>query len=578
MSLADGNQLVCAALEAVGIDCVFGVPGTQNVGLFEALRRSRLRTVLATHELGAAFMANGYYRASGRPAALVTIPGPGFTYALPGLAEARLDSAALLYLVAQPATRPGRRFQLQAIDQAAIAAPLVKSIRNVDSVGELEAAIVAGYAESMAGEPGPVMIHIESSALDSPAGPSTGSVAFRGAQPDAASVHLQGELGEVAAAFASARRPVLFLGQGALPVASAFRELVERRPLPVITTPSARGLLADDHPCLVGFDVMRDELDQLNALLDTSDLVLVLGSKLGHNGTAGFGIRFPEDRLIHVDTSQEVLGANYRTSLAVSASSAAVAQVLSRELDRSNSWQTWPAEELAAWKRQLRRAEQGVEPSIAGTSGGSAREFFDRLRRILPPDAILVTDSGLHQSVARRYFRVQAERGLIIPSDFQSMGFGIPAAIGARFAAPDRPIAALVGDGGFQMSAMELLTATREEIPLLVVVFNDGRLNLIRLQQIGSYGRQHAVDLRNPDFQGFASAVGADYVLFDRHSDELVRAALAGRRPTLVEVRVGDSPSIWRMQASARAKQTVRGALGEGMVGRLKRLVRPRSG
>ncbi|MGB3268841.1 MAG: thiamine pyrophosphate-binding protein, partial [Rhodanobacter sp.] len=157
-SAVSGAELVCATLEQVGVDCVFGLPGTQTVGLYEALRRSPLRSIVATHELSAAMMANGYYRASGRIAAVLTIPGPGFTWALTGLAEAALDSAALLHLTMQPARSPGRQFQLQALDQASVAAPLSKARFAIDHAADIPAALAAAHAQAGAGEPGPVLV------------------------------------------------------------------------------------------------------------------------------------------------------------------------------------------------------------------------------------------------------------------------------------------------------------------------------------------------------------------------------------------------------------------------------------
>ncbi|MGB3497901.1 MAG: thiamine pyrophosphate-binding protein, partial [Rhodanobacter lindaniclasticus] len=160
-----GAELVCATLTRAGIDCVFGLPGTQTTGLYEALRRAPLRSVVATHELSAAMMANGYYRASGRLAALLTIPGPGFTWALTGLAEATLDSAALLHLTMQPARSPGQQFQLQALDQAAIAGPLSKGQYHVDHAADIPAALAAAHAQAGAGEPGPVLVQFGRDAL-----------------------------------------------------------------------------------------------------------------------------------------------------------------------------------------------------------------------------------------------------------------------------------------------------------------------------------------------------------------------------------------------------------------------------
>ncbi len=214
------------------------------------------------------------------------------------------------------------------------------------------------------------------------------------------------------------------------------------------------------------------------------------------------------------------------------------------------------------------------EPRFADIPGGTPEAFFRALRRALPRDAIVVTDSGLHQVMTRRYLEVLSPRGLVTPADFQSMGFGVPAAIGAALAEPSRPVVAVVGDGGFLMSAMDLACAAREQVPVVVVVFNDGYLNLIRMQQVRDEGVGSAVRLDTPDLEGLAAAMSVGYGLLEGDVEAAIRAATAGDGPTLLEVRLGDSPAIRRMRGVGLAKRTARRALGHGLMGRLKGLVR----
>ena len=204
------------------------------------------------------------------------------------------------------------------------------------------------------------------------------------------------------------------------------------------------------------------------------------------------------------------------------------------------------------------------EPVIAGTQTLTAAEFFAWLRQLLPRDAIVVTDSGQHQILTRRHFDVGAPRGLIIPSDFQSMGFGLPAAIGVKLGAPERPVVAIVGDGGFQMSGLELLTARREEAPLLVFVFNDGYLNQIRMQQWREFGHSHAVELLNPNFEVLAEALGVGYVRFDTIQPGQVGGILGLAQTTIIEVLVRDSMSTLALPAVARVKNVARAVVRPG--------------
>jgi acetolactate synthase-1/2/3 large subunit len=185
---------------------------------------------------------------------------------------------------------------------------------------------------------------------------------------------------------------------------------------------------------------------------------------------------------------------------------------------------------------------------------------------------MLVTDSGLHQVLVRRHWSVLEPRGLLFPSDFQSMGFGIPAGVGASLAAPGRPVVALVGDGGFLMSGLELLTAVKEAVPLIVIVFNDGKLNLIRLQQIREYGRDHGVALPRLDFERFAQAVGVPHFLVEDDPTRTIHDALDAGGPALVEVRLGDSAAVTRTRVKSLVRETARGILGRSLVGWLKRL------
>jgi thiamine pyrophosphate-dependent acetolactate synthase large subunit-like protein len=197
--------------------------------------------------------------------------------------------------------------------------------------------------------------------------------------------------------------------------------------------------------------------------------------------------------------------------------------------------------------------------------------FFAALRRRLPRDGVVVADSGLHQLVARRHLDVLAPRGLLVPSDFQSMGFALPAAIGAHLAAPERPVVALVGDGGLALSGMELLTAVQERVPLTVVVFNDGWLNLIRIAQLRTVGHTSGVRRTNPDFGALADAVGARYALVEDNLDQMLDEALASPEVTLVELRVGDSGTMRTARARGLARRAAAGALGPGVSARLKR-------
>ncbi len=581
--MKNGAERLCDALEALGVECVFGVPGTQNVALYEALRRSRIRSVVATHELAASFMANGYHRASGKVAPLVTIPGPGFTYALTGLAEALHDSAAVVHITGQPPHgRAGacpptekRGFHFQALDQRAIAAPLVKGVCSIDQADDVAAGMARAFDLALTGEPGPVLVEVAGRALeDVPA--RDAERARRQAPPALDAVAVDG----AAALLGASRRPLIMAGQGCAEAAGLLRELAELLRAPVFTTMSGRGVLPDDHALALGFEFVRGNVSALNELIGQSDCVLAVGCKLTSGGTAGFELALPADRLIHVDASADVLGATYQARLAIVGPAALFLERLVPAVKRSRVASTggFTPGEVEGWRKRLRATASGAvpEPTVKGITPATAAAFFAALRRALPRDGIVVTDSGLHQLLARRHLDVLSPRGLIAPSDFQSMGFGLPAAIGAKLAAPDRPVVVVLGDGGFAMSGMELLTAAREGVPLTVIVFNDGRLNLIRVAQLARFGQSEGVDLLNPDFAAFAAAVGVRYARCEGDVERVLRSAVRGAQPVLLEVLVGDSPAIHVARAKALVRGTARRAIGPGAISWLRRRLQRR--
>ncbi len=567
-----GAELLCRALEREGVTHVFGLPGTQNVALFEALRSASLRTVVPTHEMGAAFMAAGYSRASGRVGVLTTIPGPGFTYALTGLAEARLDSTPILYLAGQPARGPGKRFQLQALDQAAVAAPLGKRRIDVDRAEDLPDAVAEGYRSATSGEPGPVMIHYDPAILGAEVTGALSTTSTGAAGGSAGAAPTSDGVGDTLALLKQARRVVILAGQGAVAAGAQVRLLAERVGAAVVSTTSARGVVPEDHPLAVPTDLRG--AGGVNELLGASDLTLALGVKFSHNGALGFGLRLTPDRLVHVDASPETLGANYPARLLIRADVGPWLNQLLGGVGPARAEGGWEAGELDRWRARI--AEGSVFPVEPRVANGEASAFFASLRAALPRDVCLVTDSGLHEMLARRHFPILAPRGLIVPSDFQSMGFGLPAAIGARLAGPERAVVLITGDGGLAMCGLELLTAARERSPLPVIVFNDGRYGLIRLDQLRQHGQTFGVDLPAFDLAGLATATGASYASAGYPGDDdiatVVRRALETPGPTVIDVPVGDSVAMRRARVSARVRGAGRKLLGRRLVEWVKRL------
>lgn len=558
-----GFELLANRLREHGADVVFGVPGTQNVHIFEGLRRVGLRTVVPTNEFAAGMMALGWARTRGRTGVLTTIPGPGFALALGALAEADHDSVPLVLLTGTPADGPGDRFQLQRLDQAGMARGMARACLVARTREELPARIDEAFAAAVAGQPGPVLLELTEEALR---GQERSDPAVVPPPP------LPVEVDAVAERLRQARRPVVLAGAGAVAGADALQRLAAALRLPVVSTPGARGVVPEDTEMAMGFEPTRNGLGHLQALLDEADLVLVLGAKLSHNSTAGFALKLAEETLVQVDASEEVLEANYPASLAVRGD---VPGLLRGLLEAGLQPTSWTADELAGWRARLRTPDgmpRAFEPDLP--EGVESWEgLFATLQEVLGPEAIVAADSGQHQFLARRYVEIRSPGGLLFPSDFQSMGFGVPAAIGAAVAAPERPVVAVVGDGGFLMSSPEISVAAREGIRLLVLVVNDGHYGLIRAQQISAYGQVHGTRLPGVDLEALSWSLGAHFERVGAEAGPAFRRALEHEGVSVLELPVFDSSAFAAHQVRARVREGVHSVAGPAVTG-LKGLIR----
>jgi acetolactate synthase-1/2/3 large subunit len=537
---------LASALGHIGINTVFGIPGTQNLELFEALRRSEIRTILPTTETAAAFMANGYFRASGRPAAIATIPGPGFLYALTGLAEARHDSAALIHLVSAPDGHSDKKFRLQALDLRDIAAPIVKGWLTASDALEVADAIADAYVMSMSGEPGPVVVEIARQAcLAEPIATATERPLVFAADPDPSSI------AKSVAKITTARRLAILAGQGASGASKTLMELAELLRAPVVTTCSGRGVVPESHRLSIDAGVGAGGVGLVNDLFKECDVVLAIGCKFSHNGTSGFELVIDESKLIHVDASKGTLSSgNYRANLAIcSDAQAFLEHLLKHKHDLASSVTGFSDGELAKWKNRVRQSQADCFKFEPVLSGGDIKvsEVILALNETLSDRACIVTDSGMHQNLTRNYVRVQRPRGLITPSDLQSTGFGLPAAIGAKLACPDDRVVAVIGDGSFASTAMEITTARREGLDLMIVLINDGKLGSIRMQQLTRFGREHAVSTGCCDCRSIVESCGAEYMSLGTDIAESVQRFAAASGVRLLEVRTCDSPKLGGM-------------------------------
>lgn len=535
-----GAEVLCDCLKRQGVKFVFGIPGVHNMDLFEVLRRSEIQVVAATHEQGAAFMANGCSRVTGETGVFLTVPGPGFTNAFTGIAESLLDSCPVVGILAGVRNDTNRAFQFHEIQQVELARPITKGVYTVRNPDEIFEKIEKVFRTAESGEPGPVILEVPSNVLSERVGLSRSDE--REERESFPSRDFDREFTQAIDLINRSKRVGMFVGLGAADAAEQVQEVAEWLTAPVAATLSGRGCLSDDHPLSLGFGWTKNGMESVNLIFDTCDLILTIGAKFSQIGTDDWNLRFTSP-LIHVDASKDIPGKNYPAVLTLQMDAK---EFLDKLLMRKEHLGHREDKEVLAFIEQQRRMqlsliEKGDKDPVKFSLGAyscSPHNFFGTLREVLPDDAILITDSGYHQIWARENFRVMEPRTFIAPSDYQSMGYAVPGAIGAAISLPHKKVVAVVGDGGFLMSGFELMTAVREKVDLLIVLFNDGYFGLIKELQEGKFGAACGAELAVPNFKKLAESLRVHYQLPVGDIGTTLRDCIQRKGLRLLEVKV----------------------------------------
>ena len=529
-----GAEVITKILERHHIKRIFGIPGAQTLELFDAFTNAQFETILTTHEQCAAFMADAVSRVSDEIGVVSVVPGPGLTNLFSGLGEALLDSSPIVILVAGVNTDLPYTFQLHEIDQVAAATPLAKSVIRIEGPEEIEGKLSQALFISTNEEPGPVVVEIPVNILAKSA--PLKKAAPRADHPDP--LQPIPALDEVIDELLSAKRVGIYTGRGGFPAAGEIRELAEKLNAPVATTISGRGIIPEDHPLSVGYGFGRSGTKIARKLFSQCDCILAVGSKFSEVGTGGYGLKIP-GKLIHIDANPKVLNANYPASISICADSR---RALSEILEKISGREAAPRPNHCTELIRKAKADEihDMGKREVQNEWTDPAKVFHTLRRLLPRNAVLTTDSGHHMFYALSFFPVYEPRTFLTPTNYQAMGFSVPSAIAARVALPDRQVIGTVGDGGFLMTGIELLTAIRFQLDLPILVFNDGALGLIQALQKRALNRTHAVGLVNPDFEAYARAVHAEYILIehDGQIEPKLTRMLETKGVVLVEIRI----------------------------------------
>jgi len=542
MSKMTGGDIVVRALENEGVRFTFGIPGTHNIELYDSLARSSsVRPVLVTDEQSASFMADGVARASGQLAAVNVVPGAGLTHALSGIAEAYLDGIPMLVLACGIRRDTGRAFQLHDVDQLAIARPVTKAQLRAEQGSEIYATIRRACRIARRAPAGPALVEIPAehyifrheAVLESPDSEPLPTTSTPGAE----------DVERARQWIEASRRPLIYLGLGAIEASADLATLAERLNAPVATTISGKGVFNETHPLWLWCGFGSAAPSFVRKIAASCDLTLAIGCRFSEVGTGSYGMT-PPGKLIHVDIDPAVLGKNCPADLSVVSDAASfVASLLPHLKSR-------PVDE--ALRRDIRSGHDEVRQNwkARNSEGVYPPHLLETVQRLVGNHAIYTTDSGNGTFLAMECLRLQHPRSFLAPVDYSCMGYAVPAALGAALACPDRQVISLAGDGAFLMTGLELLTARQLNLPVMVLVLRDRELAQIAQFQQVALGRKTCTELPDYDLAAICQGVGVEYLALRSNNDAevILKQALTltgSGRPVVVEVAIDYSEKTY---------------------------------
>ncbi len=533
-----GAQIVVRALEDTGVAFAFGIPGTHNIELYDALAESAtVRTVLVTDEQSASFAADAVWRASGRLACANVVPGAGLTHAMSGIAEAFLDNVPLLVLGCGIRRDTRWAYQLHDVDQIEMVRPVTKAQFRPQVGSELYAVILEACRIAREAPGGPVFVevpvnlHMTAHDFELPARLAPGPASQPPTAPD---------VSRAADILNRARKPLLYLGAGAASAGRALIDLAERLESPVATTFQGKGVFPESHPLALWPGFGQAAPPFAREIADLCDATLAIGCRFGELATGSYGVSVPQP-LIHADADPRVFGRNFPAAVTVAGDAGAVVAALLAALGPHPRNESLRAQirvgRAAVWK------EWEDEAPPAGAGLVSPYRLLRALQERFGPETVFTADSGNGMFLAMELLRLETTGKFLAPVDYSCMGYAVPAAIGAKLARPDCPVVALAGDGAFLMTGLELLTAAQLGVAAVVFVLRDGELAQIAQFQDVALNRKVATEVPGYDLGGLARALGVECLEL-KHDSEIpsvldgVAAATATGRPVLVDTAI----------------------------------------
>jgi len=548
-----GATALWKGLEREGVRTVFGYPGGAILPAYDALRHSSIRHILVRHEQGATHMADGYARATGQVGVAVATSGPGATNMVTGIATAMMDSSPILCITGQVGSKLLGSDAFQETDITGVTLPITKHNYLVTRPDEIAPAVREAMYVAKSGRPGPVLIDITKDAQQGSCEFDFDAAAprMRGYRPDLSPA--QHEYDRALELIRTAKRPVILAGHG-ISVSGAEKEVqtfAERTCIPVAMTLLGLGHLAASHVLNMGMMGMHGEA-WVNKTIQEADLLLAFGMRFDDRVTGNLKTYAPHAKKIHIDIDPAEINKNVKVDVALVGDLRKILMELNARIEPLTHTE-W-IEHIGQLKGDT--AVRDIQNLPDNGHLYAAHVINDLWHQTRGRDAIVVTDVGQHQMWEAQYYKHERPRSLITSGGLGTMGFALPAGIGAKVARPDADVWVIVGDGGFQMTMAELATIVQENLKVNIAIINNGYLGMVRQWQEFFYDRNYeATPLLNPDFAKLATAYGIRSFVVDRRADVIpvVQAAEAHEGAVLIDFKVEQEDTVYPMVAAGSA-------------------------
>lgn len=534
----NGSQIVVHALEQIGVKYTFGIPGTHTTELYDAIERSgTIKPILVAHEGGGAFMADAISRVTNTIGCMTIVPASGLTHALSGIGEAYLDGIPMLVISGGVRRDTGKHYQLHQMDIQAIAKSVTKEQYLIDSHDTIIDTIYKAYQTAISGEPGPVFIELPVEIMM-----FSKEIDFLPEYklPTIQPLPLEKRIDEAVEVLLGAEHPMLFLGWGARDAQEYSIKIAEKLHAPVAVTLQGKSVFPNTHPLFTSCFIGSSAKPSSQFVLKQQDAMLAVGTRFAEIATGSYGLKNPKG-LIHVDINKEVFDKNYTTKVQIEGDATKILKAIwerIKDLDITNR-------NIGIEKEITRLNDKYYKEWMVSKKDNivSPGWFFDMLNKKISEDTYVVLDDGKHTFLAAELLHTHKPNHLISPTDFNCMGYCIPATIATKLAHPEKTVIGIVGDGAAQMTGLELITATNYGLSPIVFVFNDGELGQIAQFQKTPLKHKTCTVIGKFNFEGLALATGCEYLLMDNdyHIEEIIDQALKlsnENKAVLIDVRI----------------------------------------